>query len=266
MSLFTNHDVFNVHKVLGFGCLLHYGYRIYNKLIYGTMFFDPHSMVTYIAPLAHLTLSLSSFIFHVPKNRFNTKAIIWKELQLHNIIFTSRSVCMMYHALFMPQINMHVYIYSRLGIVVLHHVLADIVTRHYQVQDKTTTRDIPYDTDSIMVKYINKKYYAISQLMALYGMLVSKDCDNGLLVMFPIQLSAFLMTLVRKNIISNNMWHIVYGTTLAIPYITNVSNIHNDNRIYLPFMFILSRLIFKCDKYVNMLIISISLTYYENMK
>lgn len=267
MSLFTNHDAFHLHKILGFGCLLHFGYRICNKLMYGTMFFNPNSIMTYIAPMAHLTLSLSSFIFHVPKNRFNTKAIIWKELQLHNIIFTSRSVCMMYHVLLMPQNNINLYIYSRLAIVVFHHVLADIVTQRYQVQDKTTTRDIPYDTDNKMVIYVNKKYYAISQLMALYGILVSKDCDNGFIIMFPIQLSTFLMTLVRKNIIGNNMWHIAYGASLAIPYIANLNKVHyENNNIYLSFMFILSRLIFKYDKYFNMVITSICFAYIQKNK
>jgi len=219
------------------------------------MLFNPNSAITYIMPAVHLTLSLSSFIFRVPKNRFNTKAIIWKELQLHNIIFTSRSVCMMYHSLLMPVTNINTYFYSRLTIIAFHHILADIVTFFYEQEEKTTTRDIPYDTDNKLVQYLNKKYYAISQLFALFGILVSKDCDNGFLIMFPIQLSTFLMTLVRKNIISNNMWHIIYGTSLVIPYITNIHNVHHNKNIYISIAFIVSRLILKCDKYLNMLIL-----------
>ena len=254
MSLFTHHDAFHVHKILGFGCLAHYAYRICNKFIYGTMFFDSNSIVTYIAPAVHLTLSLSSFIFRVPKNRFNTKAIIWKELQLHNIIFTSRSVCMMYHALLMPEKNINLYFYSRLAIVGLHHIAADMVTNRYQIDDKTTTRDIPYDTDNKLVKYINKKYYAISQLLALIGVLVSNNCENGFLIMFPIQLSTFLMTLVRKNMISNNTWHIMYGLSLTLPYITNISNWqHDKSNIYITILFVASRLFFNFNKYLNML-------------
>ena len=105
-SLFSSHDVLNIHKILGFGCLAHYGYRFYNKLLYGSMLFESsNSISTYVTPMVHLSLSLSSFMFSVPTYRFNSKAIIWRELQLHNIIFTSRSVCMMYHALFFKELN-----------------------------------------------------------------------------------------------------------------------------------------------------------------
>lgn len=267
MSLFTNHDVFNTHKLLGFGCLAHYVYRIGNKIIYGSMFFNPNSIITYIMPAVHLTLSLSSFIFRVPNNRFNTKAIIWKELQLHNIIFTSRSVCMIYHALLIPDSNINLYFYSRLAIVGLHHIAADIVTYRFQVDEKTTTRDIPYDTDNKIVKYVNQKYYAISQLMALYGILVSKNCENGYLIMFPIQLSTFLMTLVRKNIISNNTWHIMYGLSLLIPYITNVDNLrYNKINVCLSIAFIASRLILRFNKYLNMINLTLMFTYVQHLK
>lgn len=253
MSLFTDHDRYHIHKILGFGCLSHYAYRIYNKLIYGTMFCDQTSLVTYISPAVHLSLSLSSFIFHVPKNRFNSKAIIWKELQLHNIIFTSRSVCMMYHILLCPDSNTNMYYYTRLGIVVLHHIAADIVTNYYQVDDKTTTRDIPYDTNNKALQYVNKKYYAVSQMLALYGSLITNNYENGYLIMFPIQLSTFLMTLVRKNIISNNMWHYLYGLSLSIPYFTSYKNLNNNTSAFLIPLFILSRLVFKFDKYMNMI-------------
>lgn len=267
MSLFTHHDVFHLHKILGFGCLAHYGYRIFNKFMYGTMFFDPNSIITYIMPAAHMTLSLSSFIFRVPKNRFNTKAIIWKELQLHNIIFTSRSVCMMYHALLMPYANINMYFYSRLAIVGIHHIAADVVTHRYQIDEKTTTRDIPYDTDNKVAIYINKKYYAVSQLLALIGVLVSKNCENGFLIMFPIQLSTFLMTLVRKNIISNNTWHVMYGLSLAIPYITNLCKLQDDkSNIYIAILFIASRLVFNFNKYLNMVNLTFMFTSVQHLR
>jgi hypothetical protein len=78
-------------QVLGFTCLFHYFYRFYLATVYGTMFFNPEYLTTWLTPAIHLTLSLSSFIFPVPTRRFGSKPIIWKELQLHNIIFTTRS-------------------------------------------------------------------------------------------------------------------------------------------------------------------------------
>jgi hypothetical protein len=260
MNLFTDHDILNIHKILGFGCLAHYTYRFGCKIIYGSMLFAEHSFAAYVAPVIHLSLSLSSFMFPVPKHRYSSKTIIWKELQLHNIIFTSRSVCMMYHTMaFTP--NTLLYYYSRLAIVMAHHHLADIVTENYQNDDKTTTRDIGYNTKSQVIPYLNKKYYAVSQLAATVIMLSSTNYENGLLVMFPIQFSTFLMTLVRKNIITNNQWHILYALSLALPYLVNTHMINSKNdKLMLTAVFVISRLLFKVDKYINMLCLSIHLS------
>ena len=266
-SLFSSHDILNVHKILGFGCLAHYGYRFYNKFVYGSMLFESsNSILTYISPMIHLTLSLSSFIFTIPTHRFNSKAIIWRELQLHNIIFTSRSVCMMYHAMFFKDINA-LYFCSRLGIVIFHHYLADMATAKYQKDNKTTTRDIPYDTKNTWIPYVNKKFYAISQLLATSAILLSDNCDNGFFIMFPIQLSTFLMTLVRKNIISNNIWHILYAMSLSVPYLLNLNIIKpintENNKFYASIIYVLFRLFFRLDKYINMIFLTY---YYINVK
>jgi hypothetical protein len=263
-SLFSSHDILNIHKILGFGCLAHYGYRFCNKMLYGSMLFESsNSISTYVAPMVHLSLSLSSFIFTVPTHRFNSKAIIWRELQLHNIIFTSRSVCMMYHTLFFKELDAFYYS-SRLGIVLFHHYLADSVTAKYQKDNKTTTRDIPYDTKNTLIPYLNKNFYAISQLFATSAILLSNNCDNGFFVMFPIQLSTFLMTLVRKNIISNNSWHIFYAMSLSLPYLFNLNIIKTGDDIFYPsIIFAFCRLFLGIDKYINMSF----LTYcYINMK
>jgi len=250
-GLFTNHDIFGVHKILGFGCLTHYGYRIGCKFLYGSMLFAENSMIKYLTPIVHLSLSLSSFIFQVPKYRINSKVIIWKELQLHNIIFTSRSVFMMYHTMWMNRNNPYYY-YTRLGIVLGHHYLADIASNLYKNDDKTTTRDIPYMSNQIAT-YVTKKFYSVSQLFATYTIMSSPNYENGLLVMFPIQLSTFLMTLSRKQIISNDVFHLLYSVSLAVPYFINTNMIHTGNiKVYIASMFVSSRLLFGVDKYVNM--------------
>ena len=71
-SLFTHHDVLNAHKILGISCLLHYLLRFFWLVVYGDMFFRHDSWLTWIAPLAHVTLSCSSFIFPVPLHRYGT--------------------------------------------------------------------------------------------------------------------------------------------------------------------------------------------------
>ena len=246
-------DVMHIHKIMGFGCLAHYGVRFYWKFKYGSMFFNAYDLT----PLIHLGLSLSSFLFKVPTLRLTSKAIIWKELQLHNIIFTSRSVMMMYHSMLFKEVN-SLYYFVRLGIIGLHHYLADVVSDKYQNNNKTTTRDIPHNLDNKIIINANKKFYAISQIVATSTLLLSANPDNGFVIMFPIQFSTFLMTLVRKGMISNNYWHILYSLSLALPYFINYKKINiNNNKLYISILHIFLRLILKTNKFGNFALMTI---------
>ena len=153
----TEHDKYHLHKILGFGCLFHYNLRIYYKFMYGTMFFTPNSLITNITPFVHLGLSLTSFIFHVPKYRYDSKIIIWKELQLHNIIFVSRSASMMLFSLYVTNTNKINYIYKLL-IIMGHHLIADYVSAKFINNNKTTTRDIT-DYENKYYNFFIKKFY-----------------------------------------------------------------------------------------------------------
>jgi hypothetical protein len=214
-------------------------------------------------PMIHLVLSLSSFIFKVPLHRYLSRTIIWKELQLHNIIFTSRSICVMYHALIFNAEDKYQYYISRLLIIMTHHYMADVITSKFQNNDLTTTRDIKYDTDNKYLIKINKYFYAISQIIATSTLLLTKNQDNSFSIMFPIQLSAFLMTLVRKGIISNNQWHYIYTISLIIPYLVNINALKYDKnnlRIF-TISHIILRVIFNTNKYLNMSILTAGYLY-----
>jgi len=51
------------------------------------------------------------------------------------------------------------------------------------------------------------------------AMAKASDYPRLLMVMFPIQLAAFLMTLVRKSIITGGIWHVVYAISLGLNYV-----------------------------------------------
>ena len=71
--LFTNHDKYHIHKIMGFGCLFNYFLRIYWLITYGSMYINADNRGSFAIPLFHLSLSLSSFIFKVPQLRINSK-------------------------------------------------------------------------------------------------------------------------------------------------------------------------------------------------
>lgn len=252
-------DLLHMHKIMGFGCLVHYGFRFYYKFKYGSMFFNAYD----ISPLIHLSLSISSFFFKVPTFRLSSKTIIWKELQYHNIIFTSRSIFIMYHSMLFKELN-SVYYITRLGIVVVHHYLADLISNKYQNYNKTTTRDIPHNIQNKTITDINKKFYATSQIVATTNLLITNNQDNAFAIMFPIQFSTFLMTLVRKGYINNNTWHILYGLSLTLPYLINynaITNINANTNLYITLLHIFMRLILKTNKYYNFGVITLGYIY-----
>lgn len=278
--LFTNHDKYHLHKILGFGCLFNFFLRIYWLVVFGSMYIYADSQTSLLIPVAHLTLSLSSIIFQVPQTRLNSKIIIWKELQLHNMIFTSRSAIIMIYSIICIRNNINInskyyYLYQigKLALIVLHHMLADYITLKYNMNEKTTTRDINWENISDNVKGLVKKYYAICQILAINALILTDNekfgsgaIESAFLIMFPIQLSTFLMTLVRKSIISNISWHIFYGLSLLSPFLivintingaTESGNERNKNnlefaKIYLPILYIIFRLEYNFNKYYLM--------------
>ncbi len=296
-QLFTNHDKYHLHKVLGFGCLFNFFLRIYWLIIYGSMYIYADSQISVLIPVAHLTLSLSSFIFHVPQTRLNSKIIIWKELQLHNMIFTSRSAIIMIYSIICIRYNINMntkyyYLYQigKLALIVAHHMLADYVTMKYNMNNKTTTRDINWENIPDNVQRLIKKYYAISQILAINALILTDNdrygsgtIESAFLVMFPIQLSTFLMTLVRKSIISNISWHIFYALSLLSPFfiiINTINSVDTDDqnnvtyknklefaKVYLPILYIIFRLQYNFNKYYLMFhvfIINMYIQYKNN--
>ena len=298
-KLFTNHDKYHLHKLLGFGCLANFFLRIYWLVAYGSMYIYADSAYASLSalaiPVAHLTLSLSSFIFQVPLIRLNSKIIIWKELQLHNIIFTSRSATIMIYSVICARNNIgiidtassassspeyyYLYQFGKFALIIAHHLLADYITLKYNMNEKTTTRDINWENITDTSKVIIKKYYAICQILAINALILTDNdrkgsgaIESAFLIMFPIQLSTFLMTLVRKSIISNISWHIFYGLSLLSPFliVINTMNMSNGNgasngdgasdiknnlevaKVFLPILYVIFRLQYGMNKYYLM--------------
>lgn len=196
-------------SLLNIGCFTHYAVRFYFKMKFGTMYFNTYSIVTF----AHLWLSLVSFSSPVPKviKRFDGKLIASQEFRVNNILMTSRSLCMIYHTLFFTELNPYYYC-TRLGIIFMHHYIADFVKGLYHIDD--------YNRSNIANIYHN-----LTNIFTTGILLISNNPDNGFITMFPIQLSALLMTLVEKKITSNKTAQFLYSLSLSLPLIVNMPSI-----------------------------------------
>jgi hypothetical protein len=217
-KLFTHEDFHHLHKALGIASLAHYIYRMHLFLTTGSMQFD-NSLYTFLAIMLHMCLSCSSMIFNIPSYRVKSGPMIYPEFRLHSIVFGMRSLVVMLLMFIARRYDTTFPLYLRGVVVIITMLLADWITRSFKEQG-TTMRGMPFP------EYIPENirdnvntYYSVSQLCATAQILFSYRLDELFLVLFPIQIAAFLMTCVRKSIISAGAWHFYYALALGLNYV-----------------------------------------------
>lgn len=242
-KFFTHEDHYNIHKLLGITSVIHFLYRFY--LIYrnGQAGFD-NTNVHYVV-LLHGLLSVSSLMFRIPSNRVKKQPMIYPEFRLHSILFALRSLLVM---LF------HNYSIVRAYIGIATLVGADIVT--YFLKKDTTMRGMPF-SDSVPTwfrKNLNT-FYSVSQVMATMNTMKSQNIDSSFMILFPIQIAAFLMTCVRKGLIGADGWHILYTMSLLMNYVHGFYCYNGDlwgmvNYMSFIILFCVLRFKFNVNKYI----------------
>lgn len=217
-KLVTPEDSTHIHKFLGIAVMVHYFYRMYLFLTTGSMQFD-NSVSTFLAIVLHSVLSLSSMIFHIPSFRIKSGPMIYPEFRLHSIVFAMRSLVVMLLMYVARRYDMVWPLYLRGLVVIVTMVLADLITRSFKEQG-TTMRGMPFpEYVPENIRDALNAFYSISQLCATAQVMFSYRLDEAFLVLFPIQIAAFLMTCVRKSIISAGAWHFYYALALGLNYV-----------------------------------------------
>lgn len=202
-KLSTKEDNYHFHKTIGILSLINYVYRYFNLFLYQDMLLNNTTGLFFIS--LHGILSLSSMIFHIPKIRNKSSPMIYPEFRLHSICFALRSVCCCYSFYFnMP-------IYYNIGICFTTMIAADIIT-HYN-KSETTMRSMPF-SNNILENEKNEIVQMQSNMQMYATLFMVLNINTAFSPMFAIQLAAFLMTLVRKNIIDSTTWHGIYNISL----------------------------------------------------
>ena len=208
-KLSTKEDNLIIHKFLGIFCLIHFIYRYICLFIFGNLMFQKN----YSTPMSlmfHGMLSLSSLLFKVPKNRHPKKPMIFQEFRWHSIIFGLRSV--------LCCLNFYYFNNLLLNILIINStmIFADIVSYFY-FTDTKTMRNMPFP-EKIRLKSESQKNLIRMQSSQQVGatLFMMINIDTAFSPLFAIQLAAFLMTLVRKNIIGELEWHKWYSLSLWI--------------------------------------------------
>jgi hypothetical protein len=166
-----------------------------------------------ITIIMHGTLSFSSLIFHISATRNKVKPIIYPELRIHSILFTMRSIVVC----FLHYYHFH-YTYI-IGTCYSVLFLSEFITKLYNIENKngSTIRNIQFGENVTLNqrKHITNMY-SIMQIAATFFML--GNINTAFSPILPIQISAFLMTLVKKGIITTNLLQFVYAITLCMNY------------------------------------------------
>jgi hypothetical protein len=211
-KLATKDDPIHIHKMLGIIALCNFIYRYYLLFMYKSMFL--HTPTSYLMLVIHACLSVSSLIFHISQNRHLKLPMIYPEFRMHSIVFALRSiVCCVVHTI---NIDGSYTLYITMGACILTMIAADLITRHYKFTSATTTmRAMPYPTHIPIEEQLKiTDFYSVQQISATLFMLL--NAETAFSPLFAIQIAPFLMTLVRKGIITSYTWHILYSLALLI--------------------------------------------------
>ena len=208
-KLNTKEDSSFFHKGLGTLCLLHFLYRYYLYFFYGNMFIQ--STIDIFLVNIHGVLSISSLQFHIPGLRNPLKPMIYPEFRLHSILFALRSII---------ACNIFYYNFSFIYIILTCFttlMVADIISWNYNIEGKNgkTIRNMPFESNidkTVQLEVV--KMQSMMQIGATTFMFGT--IETAFSPLFAIQLAAFLMTLVRKSIISTTSWHTIYSLSLWI--------------------------------------------------
>mmetsp|Transcript_6346 Transcript_6346/g.12315 ORF Transcript_6346/g.12315 Transcript_6346/m.12315 type:complete len:420 (-) Transcript_6346:1820-3079(-) len=234
-KLFTQEDRYGIHKALGLFCLGNYVHRFVLML-----FGDPtagmgttsDSLWPVLCLVPHALLSLSSLLFHtVPRERVVGKPMIWQEFRAHNIIFGVRSlVCsaVAWGSLHYPWlVSRHLAVCISGMAILLACAGADVATARLRARsEESTTATMPYWKDcSLQKEKIFKHVYAVAQFGATIGCGMVSNPIWPLAILLPIQGASFLMTLVRKGLISARSYHMAYLGSLLLVFLVGIRHL-----------------------------------------
>ena len=208
-KLATKEDPHHIHKTLGALSFTNFVYRYFSLLSYGTMNLESNYPVSMAFLGIHALLSLTSLQFHISRVRNPSLPMIYPEFRMHSILFAMRSIICCYMAMH------HVPMMYKIAVCFATMILADLATYLYKTKASTTMRGMPFDR-SITAKQQHDITRGQSAMQIGATLFMLGNADTAFTPLFAIQIAAFLMTLVRKNIIDANMWHLIYNLSLYI--------------------------------------------------
>jgi len=238
--LLTHHDPYHIHAFLGLFVLLSFLTRLINIIIYGVAFPITESKIfTYSCIISHGLLPLSSLLLPIPAKRNLSSPMIWPEFRLHSILFGLRHVIATFIEVadLWPE-SLWLSILCKTILILSVVLIAKLISQQYGDINVRTTNAMPYPSYISQEKQLGVKYnYRIAQFYATIHAVIG-DATCAYAPLMGIQAAPFLMTLVRKNIISALSYHRIYSISLYIPYIILLIRMTYGNQPTVAILFV----------------------------
>jgi len=208
-QLVTKEDPYHVHKTLGLLCLGSFVFRLSQMEEYDSdMGFRTQSEWTLPTIALHLLLNISSFMFHIPRKRIASGYRIWPEYRLHSLVFLVRSLAVIglywYEETYQRQPNYE----WNLVIVIGAMMAADLSSQMQGSYQSNSIRDLEVP---VGVKFL----FSVAQFFGTANVLFGfRRCTMHMLFAMIVQINAFLMTVRRKNLVSQGFLVTLYGISL----------------------------------------------------
>ena len=239
-NLFTNHDKYHIHKTLGLLAFCNFILRFYYAIAYRTSFPSFESKVfSCSCVLIHALLPIASLTIPLPDKRNFSGPMIWKEFQLHSILFSCRHVLLTVITLLElwptqsrafsgisgwtkggKGIAIMSECFMKYLIIIGVIKVAAVITEKYGDKETRTTNAMPYpgylteyERTRIKCEYAKKQFGAT--IFAVFSGELASSLNFAPL--YAIQSAPFMMTLVRKGKCETVHYHRVYSATLLYP-------------------------------------------------
>lgn len=203
--LFTSEDRFLVHKIFATTVVMSYAWRFLFLLGDDDLGFQRFPEFTFPTLLLHVSLNLSSFIFRIPLKRIcNGDSRIWPEYRLHSLVFVTRSLAV----IALNHVGLRHPYYNYL-LVIASMLAGDVCSRSVQMPSRSI-RDLNAPP---VVKFS----FSLMQFLVTATILVGlKRNTFYFYTALVIQITPFIMTLRRKNLVTHSFNVFAYGGLLLV--------------------------------------------------
>lgn len=216
-KLITKEDPYHLHQILGLAVLTSYAWRL-SQWGDADMGFARYPRYTVPTILLHLLLHASSFQFQIPTRRIKDGSRQWPEYRLHALVFCAGSLgaCWIVH--YERQHGLVKYNWNFV-LILLRLLLAD-VSSWSVTQPSRTIRDL---RAPVAAKYyFSATQFFVTSFVLLGGGLEERRCSLFFYFAMVIQVTAFQLTLRRKNLVSLPVSLVLYGSLLGGGFLVGV--------------------------------------------